>query len=71
MKRRIKLTKEWIKHINSIPESGMGYQIVDISLRDGRLLKNILVINSKEIELQKENDSFCHEDIVSIELHLD
>lgn len=71
MTRRLKLTRKWIEHLQTIPESGMGYQIVDIALRDGRLLKKILVLNSEEIELTIGNDSLHLKDIVSIELHWD
>jgi len=39
IKKRIKLKEEHIKYLLELPESGMGYQIVDITLKNGQQLK--------------------------------
>lgn len=51
MNVRIKLTGKWIKYLIHQPESGMGYQRVDVILEDGTKLENCLVFNAEEIEL--------------------
>jgi hypothetical protein len=51
---RVKLEKRWIKRLLQLPESGMGYQRVDLRLADGRELKNVLAFNAEEVELPDE-----------------
>ncbi len=51
---RIKLEPRWTKRLLELPESGMGYQRVDIRLVDGRELKDLLVFNAEEIEVPEE-----------------
>jgi hypothetical protein len=46
-KKKIKLKEEHIQYLAALPESGMGYQIVDILLTNGQLLKNRIVLNSE------------------------
>lgn len=48
---RIKLDKKWTKFLLSIPESGMGYQIVDITFNNGNVIKGVNVFNAEELEL--------------------
>jgi len=47
IKKRIKLKKEHIKYLLELPESGMGYQIVDITLKNGQQIKKRIVLNSQ------------------------
>jgi hypothetical protein len=51
---RIKLEQRWIKRLLQLPESGMGYQRVDLQLSDGRELKDVLVFNAEELEVAEE-----------------
>ena len=51
---RVKLEQRWIKRLLQLPESGMGYQRVDLRLADGRELKDVPVFNAEEIELPEE-----------------
>ena len=51
---RIKLDRRFVEHLVKLPESGMGYQRVDIRLADGRELKNVIVFNSEEAEVPDE-----------------
>jgi len=48
----------------------MGYQLVDITLKDGRVLKDKVVINSTYLKLD-ESEYVKADDIVSIDLHKD
>ena len=43
-----------MKRLLQLPESGMGYQRVDLRLADGRELKNVLAFNAQEVELPDE-----------------
>jgi hypothetical protein len=48
---RVRLDERWIEHLVQLPESGMGYQRVDVRFADGREVKNAIVFNAEEIEL--------------------
>ena len=39
----MKLPDRWLQYLLTMPETGMGYQIVDIELRDGRVFKQAIV----------------------------
>jgi len=64
--KKIKLDKEQIEYLSKLPETGMGYQIVDITLKNGRKINNQTVLNSEFLLL--ENDDISLEQISKIEL---
>lgn len=64
----VKLEKKWTDYLVDQPESGMGYQKVDIWLKDNRVLKNVLVFNAQEIDLP---DELATVEIAEIRLHTD
>ncbi|MHB8404552.1 MAG: hypothetical protein ACYDCJ_03920 [Gammaproteobacteria bacterium] len=63
---RVKLSKEWTDYLVSKPESGMGYQRVDVRLQNGRLVENVLVFNAEDLELPEE---FARLQIKDLRLH--
>ena len=63
---RIRLEPRWTKRLLELPESGMGYQRVDIRLVDGRELKDVMVFNAEEIEVP---DEFARAQIKDVRLH--
>jgi hypothetical protein len=63
---RIKLDKRWVEHLLALPESGMGYQRVDVTLADGQELKNAIVRNAELLEVP---DEFAEAVIADIRLH--
>ena len=63
---RIRLEPRWTKRLLELPESGMGYQRVDIRLIDGRELKDVVVFNAEEIEVP---DEFARAQIKDVRLH--
>ena len=65
---RIKLSNKWVEYLCSMPESGMGYQLVDVTLKDGRVFKEILVFNAEELQLPPEYKDLKIEDIEDIKL---
>lgn len=40
---KIELDKKWVDHFTKMPESGMGYHNVTITLRDGNLIRDLPV----------------------------
>jgi len=63
---RVRLEPRWTKRLLELPESGMGYQRVDIRLVDGRELKDVVVFNAEEIEVP---DEFARAQIKDVRLH--
>ena len=64
----VRLSPKWTERLLSLPESGMGYQVVDVTLRDGKTLSGLAVFNGQDIE-PPPAASFDASDIVRIELH--
>ena len=63
---RIKLEERWVKQLLAWPESGMGYQRVDVHLADGREARDVPAFNAQEIEVPEE---FAGGQIATIQLH--
>jgi len=63
---RIKLDRCWTERLLDLPESGMGYQRVDVRLTDGRELLDVVVFNAKELELP---DEMAPATIADVRLH--
>ena len=60
---RVPLAKKWIDRLVKLPESGMGYQRVDIRFADGRVVQDVAVFNAKEAELPADLARVPIEDI--------
>lgn len=59
----------WIQEfLLSQPESGMGYQEIEICLKDGRVISNLRTINAEIIVITNERENFNEEDILRIAL---
>jgi hypothetical protein len=67
MEKSVKLSDEQIRILEELPESGMGYQIVNIILKNGTILKDRIVMNSTYLKVEK-NEEISPKDIVSINL---
>jgi hypothetical protein len=65
--RALKLPDSFINILVNLPESGMGYQIVKVILRSGKVLRKHKVLNS-EILMLEENELIQARDIANIEL---
>lgn len=61
---RKKLSERWVLVLQGLPESGMGYQRVDVTFSDGSQLENVLAFNCEEIELP---DAFLRRAVESIQ----
>ncbi len=63
----IKLPESFINKLINLPESGMGYQIVKVIMRSGKILRSHKVLNSEFLMLE-ENETIHVKDIEKIEL---
>jgi len=63
--KKIELKKEQVIELEKQPESGMGYHIVDILLKDGSLLENKIILNCQYLQLDME-ESINVDNIISI-----
>lgn len=63
----VKLSENFINILINLPESGMGYQIVKVILKSGKVLHQHKVINS-ELLMLDENENITVKDIDKIEL---
>lgn len=65
--QRIQLPDRFSNHLIKMPESGMGYQLVKVFLKGGKILHNLKVLNSS-ILLVEKGESVHKEDIENIEI---
>lgn len=63
----LKLSENWINYLINLPETGMGYQIVRIFLKGGKILSKQKVINSSILILE-ENEDVKLDEIEKIEI---
>ena len=63
---RVKLQPCWTERLLEFPESGMGYQRVDVRFDDGRELKDVLVFNAEDLEVP---DGLAQAEIRDVSLH--
>jgi len=63
----LKLSDNFINTLVNLPENGMGYQIVKVVLKSGRVLHQHKVINS-ELLMLDESEKITINDIDRIEL---
>jgi hypothetical protein len=52
----VHLPRTWTERLINLPESGMGYQKVNIVLKRGRVLKNVIVLNAEEAQVPESFD---------------
>ena len=65
--RTLKLTDSFINILVNLPENGMGYQIVKVILKSGKILRQQKVLNSEYL-MMEENENITIKDIEKIEL---
>jgi len=61
----VHLPQRWIEKLTGLPESGMGYQRVNIVLKRGRVLKDIVVLNAEEAQAP---EAFEPSEILDVQL---
>lgn len=56
MKKKIELDEKWVQYLSEQPEQGMGYQRVRLILKDGKILRDRVVLNSTYLVLKEDED---------------
>jgi hypothetical protein len=66
----LRLPEHWSQFFSRQPETGMDYQIVDLTLRDGRIIRDVAIVGSSLIgEARGQPDvRFDPADITHIEV---
>jgi hypothetical protein len=64
------LPKIWSEYLVSKPETGMGYQVVAVTLKDGKRIEDVAIVQSSLIAEVRGCDGVPFEpnDIASLEL---
>jgi len=65
---KIKLLQRQIDLLAKLPETGMGYHLVDIKLKDGQAFNGKVVLNSTYLQMEDEGEIDPNE-IEKIKLH--
>ncbi len=52
----IELSAKWTAKLASEPETGMGYQVISVILRDGRRFDQVVVVEGKITEIRGLSD---------------
>jgi len=65
--RTLKLTDNWINYLINLPESGMGYHVVKVVIKGGKVLTKHKVLNSSILILEGD-EKIKVSDIEKIEL---
>ena len=60
---KITLPQKWTDHLVHLPESGMGYQRVDVFFEDGFIQRDCVVLNAETIELPESCEGRTIKDI--------
>ena len=64
----MRLDEKWTARLCELPESGMGYQRVDVRLRDGLQVRSVLVFNAEWIEWPDDQAPIRPSDLTAISL---
>jgi hypothetical protein len=65
---QLELRPEMVDRLIHMPESGMGYQVVDLVLIDGRVVPNVTVFNSEIADLPDEFRDVRPSDVTDVQL---
>lgn len=52
----LKLTEHWMRHLLMQPETGMGYQIALVELKDGQVFERVVIIGDEIHEVDRSPD---------------
>jgi len=67
-KLTIKLPENLIKKLQELPETGMGYQVVNLKFANGNLIENVIILNSSILILDKNIKNIVVSQIEDIKL---
>ncbi len=63
----VQIPNKWTSVLANLPETGMGYQLVKVILKNGKVLNNHKVLNSSLLLLEKD-ENLTKEDIAVVEI---
>jgi len=52
----ITISQKWVKELSSKPETGMGYQVVSVILKDGKRFEQVAVVEGRITEIRGRTD---------------
>ena len=59
----MRLSQKWVDKLVNLPEAGMGHQTVDVVLKNGSVIKGLIIVNCQDI---LGSVYFSEDDIVDI-----
>jgi hypothetical protein len=63
----LQLPEKWARRLISQPETGMGYQTASVTLRDGSIIEDVLIVGGAITEVRGHDSiPFSTEDISDI-----
>lgn len=63
----LKLSPKWARELMLTPETGMGYQVVTVALKDGRRFDQVVVVEGCITQIRGRADiPFAEDDILQI-----
>jgi hypothetical protein len=63
----VNLSEEWCNYLKSQPETGMGYWVVSVTLRDGRVFDRAVIVDGMITQIKdRPNIPFSVDDIAGI-----
>jgi hypothetical protein len=65
---QIELQKDIIDRLLALPETGMGYQVVDLVLSDGRIVPDVMIFNCEIANLPESYRGIRPSDVADIRL---
>jgi len=60
------LPPEIVEKVAQIPESGMGYHVVDARLRNGSIVQNVVILSGIELAPNQRTRELAGWDIVDV-----
>jgi hypothetical protein len=66
---KIKLSAKFVKELKELPENGMGFQLVNIIMKDETVLTNRVIFNCEQL-VQKVGENLDVKNIKEIEIDL-
>ena len=63
---KLKLNEQWAKKLLKYPESGMGYQKVNVLLKSGNAIKDVIVLNAEDLILPDQYSKLTTDEIAEL-----
>ena len=64
-----RLQPKWAKLLDRARETGAGYHLVDFTMRDGRVIENVPVLNAQYVCMPREIPGVSSKDVAELRVH--